>query len=113
MKYEQLKALKKELIQVGKQNGVKVFHFFNPAPKGNYIVWSEDDTARAFADGVAGQKAVQGTTDYFTKTEYDPVVDAIDAAMNGIDRIYLDDGPMINYENASGYIHYTWIWEVV
>jgi hypothetical protein len=113
MKYEQLKALKKELVSLGKEHDVKVYHYFNDKPSGNYITWSEDDTIRAFGDGVAGQKAVQGTVDYFTKTEYDPMVDLIDDAIMNTEFTYLDDGPTITYEDSTGYIHYQWVWEVI
>ena len=113
MKYEQLKALKKELVNLGKEHGIKVYHYFNDKPSGSYIVWSEDDTIRAFGDGVAGQKAVQGTVDYFTKMEYDPIVDEIDDALQGVDLAFLDGGPTIDYETKTGYIHYQWIFEVM
>lgn|GEM_PF-1169869 len=113
MKYEQLKNLKKELVSIGQSHNIKVCHFFNDNPKGNFIVWSEDDTTRAFGDGLAVQKAVQGTVDYFTKTEYDPVVDEIDDALQGVDLAFLDGGPTIDYETTTGYIHYQWIFEVM
>ena len=113
MKYEQLKSLKKELVKIGQRHNIKVSHFFNDNPKDNFILWGEDDTTRAFGDGVAGQKAVQGTVDYYTRAEYDPIVDEIDTAILNTAFAWLDDGPTIDYEPDTGYIHYQWIWEVV
>ncbi|MGN0194400.1 MAG: hypothetical protein ACI39G_04770 [Pseudoramibacter sp.] len=113
MKYEQLKNLKRELVKIGQSHNIKVCHFFNDNPKDNFILWGEDGTTRAFGDGVAGQKAVQGTVDYYTKTEYDPIVDEIDTAILNTAVTWLDDGPTIDYEPDTGYIHYQWIWEVI
>jgi hypothetical protein len=93
--------------------GPPVFHYFATGQTGNYIVWAEDgegDTVHA--DGQKVERALTGTIDYFTKTENDPVVQQIEAALDS------DDGlawklNSIQHEHDTGYIHFEWVWELV
>ena len=51
--------------------------------KGNrYFVWQEDGTNRFCADGRQAERAVTGTTDLYTRLEYDPWVEAFEAALD-------------------------------
>ena len=78
---------------------------------GDYVVWSEDTQSDAvYAGGQMKEQAIQGTIDLFTKTEYDPKVSQIQAALNnaGIG-FYLDS---IQYESDTKFIHYQWIFSI-
>lgn len=89
----------------------KVFHYKATGQTSNYIVWKEDgaDSVQS-ADDVVINRVITGSTDYFTKTEYDPIVKEIENAMNNSDMCWSLNSTQ--YEEDTGYIHYEWNWEV-
>jgi len=106
MTLQNLKAL---LLTIGPP----VFHYFATGQTGNYIVWAEDGEGDAVnADGQKVERALTGTIDYFTKTENDPVVQQIEAALDSDDGIAWQLNS-VQYEQDTGYIHYEWVWEMV
>lgn len=97
--------------------GLKVYHYFAPSSKAvPYCVWYEDaESSSLEADDHKAEQAVSGYVDYYTKTEFDPMFDAIQNALNGIENcawtfestIYGD--PSSEDNNT---IHYTWSWRL-
>lgn len=77
-----------------------------------YFVWQEDGVYGFYAGGKRYEHAVTGTTDLYTKLEYDPWVDAFEAALNAAEDIVWDM-ESIQYEPETGYTHYEWAWEVL
>ena len=75
-----------------------------------YFVWQEDGANDLLADDLHALKAITGTTDLFTKQEFDPWIDALGASFeaHGISW-YLNS---IQHEEETGFIHYEWMWEV-
>lgn len=76
-----------------------------------YFVWQEDGTDDLMADNKHIEAAVTGTTDLFTKREFDPWKDMFETALN--------DSPYITwrlnstqFEKDTGFWHYEWIWGV-
>lgn len=91
--------------------GVPVYHFEARKEKGNYIVWAEDgEGSSGHADGQKTTQVIQGTIDYYTKTEFDPIFDLIQEKLNSADIAWRLNS--IQYEQDTGYIHYEWVWEV-
>jgi hypothetical protein len=91
--------------------GVPVFHYTAFEQSNEYIVWAEDNQADSvWADGLMQEQSIEGTIDYFTKTENDPNVQKIQDALN--------DGSIswrlnsVQYEDDTKYIHYEWIFQV-
>lgn len=76
-----------------------------------YFVWQEDGANDLEANNVHAEKAVTGSTDLFTKLEFDPWADALEAAFsaNGIAWKLVS----VDYEEATGFTHYSWDWEVL
>jgi len=76
-----------------------------------YIVWAEDTQADAvWADGRMQEQAIQGTIDYFTRSENDPNVERIQTALNDADiSFYLNS---VQYEDDTRFIHYEWVWSL-
>lgn len=76
-----------------------------------YFVWQEDGTNDFEADGVHAEKAVTGTTDLYTKREFDPWKDDFEAALDAAQGVawYLNS---VQYEEDTGFFHYEWVWEV-
>ena len=75
-----------------------------------YFVWAEDGTNDLSSDGVHTERAVVGTTDLYTKNEFDPWADEIEAAFEAAVIAYYRNS--VQYEEETGYIHTEWVWEV-
>ena len=55
---------------------VPVFHYHASKQPDKYIVWAEDTEGTSIsANNKKINQSIQGTIDYFTKTEFDPNVD--------------------------------------
>lgn len=76
-----------------------------------YFVWQEDGRNDLMADGVHAEGAVTGTTDLYTKQEFDPWVEELQEAfeVHGISW-YLNS---VQFEEDTGFTHYEWVWEVM
>lgn len=102
-----LSKIKQALLSVSEN----VYHYETKRRDGNYIVWMEDGRGEeSWADDVCTYQAISGTIDYFTKTEYDPTAEAIQAALNNADIVWNLNS--VQYEDDTKYIHYEWEWEV-
>ena len=89
----------------------KVYHLDALGATGSYIVWGEDGQGDAvWADDRMKEKAITGTIDYFTKTEYDPAAAAIQEALDTLGISYRLGS--VQYEADTKYLHYEWIWEM-
>lgn len=77
-----------------------------------YIVWAEDrEGSSVEADNFKINQSVQGTIDYYTKSENDSKVDDIQEALKAAEiSFYLNS---VQYEDETGYIHYEWVFEVI
>ena len=74
-----LNVLKNALLTVTQNVG----HYEAREKTDAYIVWAEDGQADSvWADGRMQEQAVEGTVDYFTKTENDTSVQSIQNALN-------------------------------
>ena len=75
-----------------------------------YFVWQEDGANDLLADNRHVGKAVTGSTDLFTKKEFDPWKEALEESFDrhGV-AFYVNS---IQYEEETGFFHYEWRWEV-
>ena len=76
-----------------------------------YFVWQEDGADDFEADGIHAEKAMTGTTDLFTKQEFDPWRDDLEAAFDA-DPDITWSLISVQYERETGYWHYEWEWTV-
>ena len=76
-----------------------------------YFVWQEDGESVLAADDLHAECAITGTTDLFTKQEFDPWVDAFGEALSSHGIAWSLSS--VQYEDDTGFIHYEWSWEVV
>lgn len=103
-----LQELKDILLTIGPH----VVHYEASKQTGNYIVWAEDgEGASGHADNKKTTQVIQGTIDYFTKDEFDPVVKQIQEKLNEAEIAWRLNS--IQHERDTGYIHYEWVWEMV
>lgn len=75
-----------------------------------YFVWQEDGGNDLNASNGHAEKSMTGTTDLFTKREFDPWKNRFEASMtkSGI-AWYLNS---VQYEEDTGFTHYEWVWNV-
>lgn len=75
-----------------------------------YFVWEEDGRNDLSADGVHAETAVTGRSDLYTKKEFDPWAEELEASFEraGISwRRILSE-----YEEDTRFWHVSWDWEV-
>lgn len=75
-----------------------------------YFVWTEDGANDLIAGNGHGERTMTGRTDLFTKIEFDPWADQLTASFTryGIAWSLVS----VDYEEATGFLHYSWDWEV-
>lgn len=76
-----------------------------------YFVWQEDGSADFLADNIHAEKAVSGSTDLFTKQEFDPWKEAFEEALDNAEGICWELNS-IQFEPDTKFWHYEWIWTV-
>ena len=76
-----------------------------------YFVWQEDGGNDLLAGNVHTERAVTGTTDLFTKREFDPWIDEIGRAFDAHGIAWSLNS--VQYENDTQFIHYEWVWTVL
>ena len=107
-------ALQNKLEQLGRAFAAvtpSAYHYFRPISSFPALIWAESGEANSFHAG--NKKCCQnitGTVDLFTKTEFDPLLDAVQAALDGLGIAwYLSS---VQYEEETGVIHYEWVWNL-
>lgn len=76
-----------------------------------YFVWQEDGANNLMADDIHAGKVITGTTDLFTKREFDPWKEEIEKAFDASPYICWELNS-IQKEEDTGFWHYEWVWEV-
>ena len=103
-----LQGLKALLLTIGPP----VFHYFTTGQDGNYILWAEDGEGDSvYADDEKTEQALTGTVDYFTKTEFDPIVNQIQDTLNDAEGLAWSLNS-VQHETDTKYIHYEWTFEI-
>ena len=75
-----------------------------------YFVWQEEGGDDLVANGRHVERGQRGTTDLFTKTEFDPWKGQFETALNAAGITwYLNS---TQYEEDTGFWHYEWVWGV-
>lgn len=75
-----------------------------------YFVWQEAGSNDLPADNSHAEGAVTGTTDLYTKMEFDPWADALGESLSAYGIAW--ELSSIQYEDDTGFYHYEWAWEV-
>lgn len=86
-----------------------VYHYHRRQMDFPCIVWHEDGGSSFFANDKPLENAPTGTLDYFTREEFDPRVDEIEAAFHQMNVSFSLNS--VQYEEDTGLIHYEWVWE--
>lgn len=75
-----------------------------------YFVWQEESGADFEANGRHAEKGMTGTTDLFTKQEFDPWRDQFEAALDLYGIAWQLNS--VQFEEDTGFWHYEWLWGV-
>ena len=76
-----------------------------------YFVWQEDGANDLESDGLHAERAVTGSTDLFTKQEFDPWKEEFEKALEAAGIAWSYNS--FQYEEETGFYHHEWYWEVV
>ncbi len=76
-----------------------------------YFVWQENGTHDFIAENRHAERAITGTTDFFTKQEFDPWVSRLGASFDHFGIAWALES--IQYEEDTEFYHYEWRWEVL
>lgn len=76
-----------------------------------YFVWQEDGSNDLEAGNCHAEKAITGTTDLFTKREFDPWVEKMGESFDLLEIAWALNS--IQHEEETGFYHYEWTWEVL
>lgn len=76
-----------------------------------YFVWQEYGANDFHAGDTHAEKAIAGTTDLFTKREFDPWKEAFETELDAAPGVvwYYNS---FEYEEDTGFYHHEWVWEV-
>ena len=77
-----------------------------------YFVWQEEGTKDLKAGGHTVERIIEGTTDLYTKQEFDPWAEALDRALDASPDVTAWRRESIQYEEDTGFTHVEWYWEV-
>lgn len=93
--------------------GLKAYHLFKPATvKAPYAVWQEDSEGQSFhAGNRKAEQVLTATVDYFTLSEFDSMIDSIQAAFNDAEIAWRLNS--FQYEPETNLLHYEWLIEVI
>lgn len=93
--------------------GLKVYHYYRSVKQLPYCIWEEVTEADAFeGNNHKGEQAIQGAVHYFTRKEFDPMVDKIQEALTGAENVYWRY-ESIQFEEESNTIHHEWLFDVM
>lgn len=102
--------IKDALVSV---SGLKVYHYWRPQLEAPFCVWQEDGEGDSiWSNNHQAEQVITGTIDYFTRTEFDPMIDNIQRALNDADNVGWELNS-IQYENDTNLIHYEWNFQVI
>lgn len=76
-----------------------------------YFCWQEDGANDLEAGNCHIERAMTGTSELFTKIEFDPWKEQFEQALNADTSIAWELEDII-FEEETGFWHYTWSWEV-
>lgn len=87
------------------------YHYWRPVKDVPCLIWAEDgEDDAANADNHKTEQAIGGTVDFFTRTEFDPLLDDVQEALDGLGIAWQLES--VQFEDETNLIHYEWRWSV-
>ena len=93
--------------------GLNCYHLRKPASvNAPYAVWQEDSEGQShYSDNTKQEQVIEATIDYYTKSEYDAMVDSIQDALNEAQLAWVLNS--FQYEDETKLLHYEWLVRVI
>lgn len=92
--------------------GLAVYHYWHPRLQAPYCIWAESSEGDSlWGDNHKKEQIITGAIDYFTKTDFDPMVDLIQDKLNELECVGWTL-MAVDYEDETGLIHFTWEWQI-
>lgn len=96
-----------ELASEFKSISSVIHHYKRVETSAPFGVWAEQfETNSDFADNWKTTQGINVQLDYFTQTEFDPVIDSLQAYMN--ENGYPWNLDSVQFEDDTNLIHYSW-----
>ena len=76
-----------------------------------YFIWQEDGENVLLAGNFRAERAVTGSTDLYTKNEFDPWKEEFESALDAAGLPWSYNS--FQYEEGTGFYHHEWYWEVI
>ena len=109
---DKLIALKNVLLGAS-EHPFNVYHYWRDKPAVPYVIWQEDgEDVSEYGDNVKLTQQLTGSIDFYTKTEFDPIIDDLQSAMSEFEGFGWDL-EVVTFETDTGLIHYHWAWRMV
>lgn len=86
---------------------VNVYHYWRPQMTAPFIVWQEEEGEEFWTCNRMVEQTISGSIDFYTMTEFDPIVDDIQGALTALD-VCGWSLESIQYEDETNLIHYSW-----
>lgn len=87
------------------------YHYWRPVSTLPCLMWAESGEEGSFsADNHKQEQNISGTCDFYTQTEFDPLIDTVQNTLDGLGIPWTLTSVM--YEEETATIHYEWSWEV-
>lgn len=84
----------------------KAYHYRAPEnTRPGYAVWQELSGSSVSGDNRHAEALFDISVDYFTRTEFDETIDAIETFLQGYGSWHLES---VQFEQDTGIIHYEW-----
>ena len=100
-------------VSAESEEAPEVYHYFRPQLGPPYVIWAEDSEEGSIElNNKKAEQQIHGTTDYFTKTEYDPVADRIQAYFESLEEFGWRL-QMVDFEDDTHTIHFEWEWWLI
>lgn len=86
-------------------------HYWRPRKEPPFGAWAEQGEGDSYYTGnQKTEQIIAGTADYYTKVEFDPMVDEVQAMLKANASSWRLES--VQYEEETGLIHFEWTWEV-
>lgn len=88
------------------------YHYWRPVKTVPCLIWAENGEEDSFhSDNHKSEQRIAGTVDLFTKTEFDPLADAVQDTLESLGVTWALES--VQYEEETNLIHMEWTWGVI
>lgn len=87
------------------------YHYWRPVKTVPCLIWAEDgEDSASYSNNHKTEQTISGTADFFTKTEFDPLIDTVQATLDSLGLAWALES--VQFEDDTSLIHYEWTWRV-